>query len=43
MELNHLEATELLFGCISATRDTAFPLIRAWFPLPLWMYRADEV
>ena len=43
LELGHLEATELLFGCISATRETASPLIRAWFPLPLWMYRADEV
>ena len=43
LELGHLEATELLFGCISAARETASPLIRAWFPLPLWMYRADEV
>lgn len=43
MELGHLEATELLFGCISADRETASPLLRAWFPLPLWMYRADEV
>ena len=43
MELGHLEATELLFGCISATRETDSALIRAWFPLPLWMYRADEV
>ena len=43
LELGHLEATELLFGCISADRDTAAPLLRAWFPLPLWMYRADEV
>ena len=43
LELGHLEATELLFGCISATRETASALIRAWFPLPLWMYRADEV
>lgn len=43
MELSHLEATELLFGCISAARETASPLLRAWFPLPLWMYRADEV
>ena len=43
LELGHLEATELLFGCISAARETASPLIRLWFPLPLWMYRADEV
>ena len=43
LELGHLEATELLFGCISSARETASPLIRAWFPLPLWMYRADEV
>ena len=43
MELGHLEATELLFGCISAARETSSELIRLWFPLPLWMYRADEV
>ena len=43
LELGHLEATELIFGCISADRETASPLLRAWFPLPLWMYRADEV
>ena len=43
MELTHLEATELLFGCISSARETASELARLWFPLPLWMYRADEV
>ena len=43
LELGHLEATELLFGCVSAARETASELIRLWFPLPLWMYRADEV
>lgn len=43
MELGHLEATELLFGCISADREIGSSLLRAWFPLPLWMYRADEV
>ena len=43
LELGHLEATELLFGCISAARETSSELIRLWFPLPLWMYRADEV
>lgn len=43
LELGHLEATELLFGCISADREIGPALLRAWFPLPLWMYRADEV
>ena len=43
LELDHLQATELLFGCISTARETGSELIRLWFPLPLFMYRADEV
>ena len=43
LELSHIQATELLFAPVSAFRETRSPLIRAWFPLPIWMYRADEV
>lgn len=42
-ELSHEEALSLLFAVVSPIRRR-FPLIpQAWFPLPLWMYRADEV
>ena len=43
LELNHLQATEILFAPVSGQRETLSPLLRAWFPLPIWMYRADEV
>jgi GNAT superfamily N-acetyltransferase len=43
LELEHLQAIELLFGPISAFRERQNALIRCWFPLPLWMYSADEV
>ena len=43
LELTHLQATELLFAPVSGFRETRSPLLRAWFPLPIWMYRADEV
>ncbi|MBE6609026.1 MAG: GNAT family N-acetyltransferase [Ruminococcaceae bacterium] len=43
LELSHLEATELLFCTVSPSREIKSPLIRAWFPLPIYMYRADEV
>lgn len=42
-ELSHLQATEILFAPVSGLRETLSPLLRAWFPLPAWMYRADEV
>lgn len=43
IELEHLQAIELLLGPISAFREKQNALIRSWFPLPLWMYSADEV
>jgi predicted N-acetyltransferase YhbS len=43
LELSHLQAAELLFSPISGMRETLHPLARAWFPLPMHMYRADEV
>ncbi len=42
-ELNHLEAMNLLFAPISPKRETLSDLCKLWFPLPLWIYRADEV
>lgn len=42
-ELSHLEAMELLFSPVCPCRDTAGELVRSWFPLPIFMYRADEV
>ena len=43
MELEHLEAMNLLFAPISPKRQTLSDLWKLWFPLPLWIYRADEV
>lgn len=43
IELNHLEAMNLLFAPISPKRQTLSDLWKLWFPLPLWIYRADEV
>ena len=42
-ELNHLDAMAFLFSPISPIRDTADNLCKLWFPLPVCMYRADEV
>ena len=43
MELSHLQATEVLFSPVSGLRETLSPLVKAWFPLPIWMFHADEV
>ncbi len=42
-ELSHLEALDLFFAPMSPARDRLPAPWRAWFPLPIWMYRADEV
>ena len=42
-ELSHLEAMEFLFSPVCPVRETACDLARIWFPLPICMYRADEV
>ncbi len=42
-ELTHLEALHLLFAPFSPARDTLPAPWNDWFPLPIWMYRADEV
>ena len=43
MELSHLEAMNLLFSPVCPLRNELPPFARAWFPLPLWQYPADEV
>ncbi len=42
-ELTHLEAIAFLFSPFSPARNTASDLAKLWFPLPICMYRADEV
>ena len=42
-EFTHMEALNVLFAPISPRRNDMNALMREWFPLPIWMYRADEV
>ncbi len=42
-ELSHLDAITFLFSPFSPIRASASPLAKNWFPLPICMYRADEV
>lgn len=42
-ELSHTEALEFLFSYVCPAREAASSLARVWFPLPINMYRADEV
>jgi hypothetical protein len=43
LELSHEEAMCVLFAPVCPTRRHLSPLLRLWLPLPIWMYRADEV
>ncbi len=43
LELSHVEAMELLFAPFSPGRRKLSPAVQAWLPLPIWMYKADEV
>lgn len=43
LELSHVDATALLFAPIDVNRNSLPGFARDWFPLPIWMYRADEV
>ncbi len=43
LELGHIEALNILFAPISPERERMSDLVRNWFPLPMWMYKADEV
>lgn len=40
---SHLEACNLMFAPISPERKHLPDMAQRWFPLPLWIYRADEV
>ena len=42
-ELGHAEALSLIFSPMSAAREQASELARLWFPLPLYIPRADKV
>jgi GNAT superfamily N-acetyltransferase len=42
-ELSHLEAVTFLFAPVCPARNKASDLARIWFPLPISMFRADEV
>lgn len=43
LALTHMNAMNVLFAPVSPMRNNLPPLFREWFPLPLWVYRADEV
>lgn len=43
LALTHMNAMNLLFAPVSPMRNTLSTVYREWFPLPLWVYRADEV
>lgn len=43
LELEHKEAMQLLFGIYSPHVRTLKPEIRSWFPLPLYVEKADHV
>ncbi len=43
LELSHADAMNLLFAPFSPDRRRLPPAVQAWLPLPIWMYRADEV
>lgn len=42
-ELSHEEAMRLLFAPLCPERRDLPPAVQTWLPLPIWMYRADEV
>ena len=43
IELSHVEALSCLFAPVDVNRLDLPAFARDWFPLPIWMYRADEV
>ena len=43
LELSHEEAMSVLFAPVCPARRQLPPTLRLWLPLPIWMYRADEV
>lgn len=43
LELGHVDAMNLLFALYSPDRDRLPDFAKLWFPLPIFMYTADEV
>ncbi len=43
VEWSHLDAMNILFAPFSPLRHACGELPQGWLPLPIWMYRADEV
>ncbi len=43
VEWSHLDAMNILFAPFSPLRNSRTDMPNGWFPLPIWMYRADEV
>ena len=43
LALSHMNAMNILFAPVSPMRNALPAIYREWFPLPLWIYRADEV
>ncbi len=43
LEWAHLDAMNILFAPFSPKRNELAGIPGGWFPLPIWMYRADEV
>ncbi len=43
LEWSHLDAMNILFAPLSPKRQTLTSIPHGWLPLPIWMYRADEV
>ncbi len=41
--LDHLEAMSFLFGLYSPAREQLKPAVRAWLPVPIYMYKPDQV
>ncbi len=42
-EWSHLDAMNILFAPFSPERNGLSSIPHGWLPLPIWMYRADEV
>lgn len=43
IELSHLDAMNFFFANVNPRRNGMPCFVRAWFPLPLWIYSADNV
>lgn len=43
IELSHLDAMNFFFATVNTQRNSMPCSVRAWLPLPLWIYSADNV